>query len=311
SFWKIVGAFRARWKRFLRRLLIPGYGNKGIGWWRDPKKAWYNFWYHRTSVSLPRLLGYKPSFGACFFALIAAAVLNLCLFPVDATKTTVKAHRVRKVRKTHAAHRTKSDQTPERAPKAPSPQRTQNTATRTTGSQPSSAPSAPREKRVPRADTSKETVEPSSTASRGEPSSPESAYLFHDASLSIQVTAPTEPAQPEPDKMQPKSKPKHAQDRYIRKRIKMVCPPGCDGEVLQKLAVGTYFDLVPDPDSPQDKNAVMLTYEGDRIGYLSDEDRLPYAICLRLNRKVYGVITEIHLEVSPPQYEFETWFEEG
>lgn len=32
---------------------------------------------------------------------------------------------------------------------------------------------------------------------------------------------------------------------------------------------------------------------------------------LWLKRKVYGVITDIDLEVSPPQYEFETWFEEG
>lgn len=33
--------------------------------------------------------------------------------------------------------------------------------------------------------------------------------------------------------------------------------------------------------------------------------------CLRRKCKVYGVITDINLELTPPQYEFETWFEKG
>ena len=58
SFNKIVGAYRSQWKRFWMRLFTFGiYGSKGIGWWKNPKKAWYNFWYYRTSVSVYRILG--------------------------------------------------------------------------------------------------------------------------------------------------------------------------------------------------------------------------------------------------------------
>ena len=31
--------------------------------------------------------------------------------------------------------------------------------------------------------------------------------------------------------------------------------------------------------------------------------------CLRLNRKIYGVITDIITEPYPPKYEYETWFD--
>ena len=71
SFNKMVGAYRSQYKRFWMRLLTFGaYGRKGMGWWRDPKRAFYNWWYYRTSVSLPRLLGYKPSKLAFFCAML-------------------------------------------------------------------------------------------------------------------------------------------------------------------------------------------------------------------------------------------------
>lgn len=41
-----------RAKRAVKRALIPGYGKKGMGWVKDPKKAAYNKVYRRTSVSL-------------------------------------------------------------------------------------------------------------------------------------------------------------------------------------------------------------------------------------------------------------------
>ena len=62
SFWKTVGAFRSQWKRALKRFFLWGYGKKGMGWWRDPKKAFYNWWYYRTSVSIPRLLAFFRTF---------------------------------------------------------------------------------------------------------------------------------------------------------------------------------------------------------------------------------------------------------
>ena len=97
SFNKIVGAYRSQWKRFWMRLFTFGmYGRKGMGWWRDPKKAWYNFWYHRTSISVYRTLGCKPSRGACFFAMLCASVVSIFAAPVDATRAGVTAHKIKR-----------------------------------------------------------------------------------------------------------------------------------------------------------------------------------------------------------------------
>lgn len=41
-----------RAKRALKRALIPGYGKKGMGWIRDPKKAAYNKIYNKTTFSI-------------------------------------------------------------------------------------------------------------------------------------------------------------------------------------------------------------------------------------------------------------------
>ena len=100
SFNKMVGAYRSQWKRFWMRLFTFGmYGRKGMGWWRDPKKAWYNWWYHRTSISIPRLLGYRPSRVSFFCAMLVASVISIFSAPVDATRAGVKAHKIRTARK--------------------------------------------------------------------------------------------------------------------------------------------------------------------------------------------------------------------
>lgn len=41
-----------KWKRSVKRALIPGYGKKGMGWIKNPKKAAYNKIYNKTTVSL-------------------------------------------------------------------------------------------------------------------------------------------------------------------------------------------------------------------------------------------------------------------
>ena len=41
-----------RAKRAVKKALIPGYGKKGIGWIKNPKKAAYNKVYKKTSFSL-------------------------------------------------------------------------------------------------------------------------------------------------------------------------------------------------------------------------------------------------------------------
>lgn len=39
-------------KRSVKRVLIPGYGKKGMGWIKNPKKAMYNKVYHKTTFSI-------------------------------------------------------------------------------------------------------------------------------------------------------------------------------------------------------------------------------------------------------------------
>ena len=41
-----------RAKRAVKKALIPGYGKKGMGWLRNPRKAAYNKIYRKTSFSL-------------------------------------------------------------------------------------------------------------------------------------------------------------------------------------------------------------------------------------------------------------------
>ena len=42
-------------KRAVKKALIPGYGQKGMGWLRDPKKAAYNNVYRKTTFGLKDL----------------------------------------------------------------------------------------------------------------------------------------------------------------------------------------------------------------------------------------------------------------
>lgn len=41
-----------RAKRAMKKALIPGYGKKGAGWVKNPKKAAYNKVYNKTSFSI-------------------------------------------------------------------------------------------------------------------------------------------------------------------------------------------------------------------------------------------------------------------
>lgn len=42
----------AKWKRQAKKSIIPGYGKKGMGWIKNPKKAAYNKVYKKTSFSI-------------------------------------------------------------------------------------------------------------------------------------------------------------------------------------------------------------------------------------------------------------------
>ena len=39
-------------KRSIKKSLLPGYGKKGAGWVKNPKKAAYNKIYNKTSKSI-------------------------------------------------------------------------------------------------------------------------------------------------------------------------------------------------------------------------------------------------------------------
>ena len=49
----------SKWKRQNKKALIPGYGQKGVGWIKNPKKALYNKVYHKTTFGLSDL--FTPS----------------------------------------------------------------------------------------------------------------------------------------------------------------------------------------------------------------------------------------------------------
>lgn len=44
-----------RAKRAIKKAIIPGYGKKGIGWLKNPKKAAYNKVYNKTTFGLSDL----------------------------------------------------------------------------------------------------------------------------------------------------------------------------------------------------------------------------------------------------------------
>jgi len=43
---------KRKMKRSIKRKVIPGYGKKGMGWLKDPKRAAYNKVYRKTTFSI-------------------------------------------------------------------------------------------------------------------------------------------------------------------------------------------------------------------------------------------------------------------
>ena len=350
SFHKIVGAYRSQWKRFWMRLFTFGlYGRRGMGWWRNPKKAWYNFWYHRTSVSLYRLLGFQPSRGACFFGMLVASVVSIFAAPVDAARAGARVRKRGKVCKAGSGgtvsrsseRKTSCKQEVSRASsRAQSPLLQTQTATVLSGrkasplTEPKRASAATMVSRtdasVSRAKDSKvgsshrkaervtESVATAGpvNASAAEELPKKSARLLNERPFPfesfVSVSAEQKPEAPkEPDESTPKSTPKHESDQYIRKRMMIAGSQYCDATVMEALSVGTYFDFVAEPDNRYDGDAVMLVWNGHKIGYLAKSDHSTFVTCLRLNRKIYGVITSIDRESKSAKYEFEAWFDRG
>ena len=325
SFNKMVGAYRSQWKRFWMRLFTFGmYGRKGMGWWRDPKRAFYNWWYYRTSISIPRLLGYKPSKLAFFCALLCASAVSIFATPFDVIRAGAKAHKIRKSGKIRSKK------------KSTGTKRNSDNATRSSDAKAQSvnktADREPAEKKTASADkrtippskspserkaTDKTSAKPKATApAKVAPAAPEKkqmqvkheelSALYQKENASPAVLAQQE-APKVPDEDAPKSKPLYEADRYIR-RLVLAGTDLCDQAAANSLSVGTYMQLAAEPENPKDKNVVALFYQGSKIGYIAQKDALPFAACLKLQREVYGVITDIREEAGKKEIEYETWF---
>ena len=339
SFNKIVGAYRSQWKRFWMRLFTFGmYGKKGMGWWRDPKRAWYNFWYHRSSISVYRILGCKPSRGACFFAMLCASVVSIFAAPVDATRAGVTAHKIMKERKARAegtSSRSGSSRT-STSSSSRSSSTTYSSSERTssrTYSEPKKTTTVPRTHTSSSSSSARSTPPRSTTTNSHKTTTPRKPTT----TTSIRVTPPVveekkkesytysytplfpkpepapyvppKPEEPkEPDENTPKSKPMYEGDQYIRKRMIIAGSYYCDQSVISQLSVGTYFQVVAEPDNPQDKDAVALYYQETKIGYIAKKDVVPFVVCLKLRRNIYGVVTDIREKDGRKEIEYETWF---
>ena len=329
SFNKIVGAYRSQWKRFWMRLFTFGvYGRKGMGWWRDQKKAWYNFVYYRTSISVYRLLGYKPSRLSCFFAIVCASIIGIVASPIDATKAGVTAHKIKKERKARAEGTssrsgasknktgTQKAQTTTPRPVAKTYNQSPNPTTYKKPSIPASHSTSstvkqtkPQPKTTPRkaTTTTVKITPPVADQKKNDSYSYSYTPLFPKAEPTPYVPPKAEEPK-EPDENTPKSKPMNEGDQYIRKRMIIAGSFYCNQEVISQLSVGTYFDLVAEPDNPHDKDAVALFYQGNKIGYVAKKDVAPFVICLKLRRNIYGVVTDIKDKDGRKEIEFETWF---
>ncbi|MDD6793957.1 MAG: hypothetical protein PUE01_00875 [Clostridiaceae bacterium] len=43
-------------KRKIKKAVIPGYGKKGMGWAKNPKRAAYNKTYNKTTISIVNII---------------------------------------------------------------------------------------------------------------------------------------------------------------------------------------------------------------------------------------------------------------
>ncbi len=302
SFTKIVGAYRSQWKRFWLRLFTFGlHGRRGMGWLRNPKKAWYNFWYYRSSISMYRILGVKPSRLSCFFALLIASATSLVSAPIDATGAAITANKIKKARRARVES---ASQKPKSAVKS------ESVGTKASGA---TSPTSVNKQRPATKPQNQPTLKisrpPVSSVQPEKPlrSEPPTASVFE--SIEAAPVAPKKAeASKEPDENTPKSKPKNERDQYIRKRMTVAGSSYCDQTVISRLSVGSYIDLQPEPENPYDKNAIALLGEGGKIGYIAQDDVAPFSVSIKLKREIYGVITDIREAGGRKEIEYETWF---
>lgn len=320
TFSKVLGAYRSQFRRALMRLFFPwAYGKKGMGWLRNPRKAFYNWWYNRTSVSL-----FPRAKGGGFFALLA----GLFLLPFSGSQSTSK----------HSSSTTSGESTSVSSAAGTSRFSGVDSSVSSNVRSSSNVKSSSNVRSSSNVKTSRTSDEAAITltkpkaaaakstgeakihpAFQGGQSSIKKSHLeqplaFQKAPLPPPVTSPAPPpatAQiiPDPaDETIPKSTPCNPADRYIRKRMLIAGTYFADQTAVDRLTVGAHIDLTAEPDNPHDPNAVALYHQGGKVGYVAKQDAISFAMCLRLKRPVYGIITDIRKETGRTVYEYETWF---
>ena len=314
SFWKIVGAYRSQWKRSIMRFFFPNtYGKKGMGWWHNPRKAAYNWWYNRTSVSaydfgLFRRSRPSKAFIGCVLGI--GLICSLFTLPFDVAKACSTGYKIKKVRK----KRTQANSTRNTTKRKNTNEKQRNNAYSTSTANHRTSTSSPRTTA-----TTSNTRNRQTNMSVKKPVSIVSEPSEQTTPISVAYTQPTsvetceapvhhddEPN--EPDENTPKSIPLNEKDQYIRKRMIVAGSYYADQATVEQLVVGTYFQLIAEPDNPHDKDAVALYYQGGKIGYVAKKDVLPFVTCLKLKRSIYGVITDIKDMDGRKVFEYETWF---
>jgi len=317
---KTVGAYRSLWKRTLLRLFFPGYGRKGMGWLTNPKKALYNWFYYRTSISIPRLLGYKPSFGSAMAALFVASMFNLVALPVDTVQAASKSQKIKKnikenkrsfgkssdTKRTKLQYTTtKGNQSSGSTTKSTSKKATDNTLETTKLTKPLSATGTVSPTNSKTIANTKNHTTPQKSVSTKKHSNTKT-YIDNET-FDSSFENHLEPVKPLPtpqyNKDSSKSIPKNKADTYIQKRMLLE-------DVfnhIEKLSKGIYLDIEHDASA----NRIKLMYNGDTIGFLSKEDSFPVILCLRIGRKLYGVITDVKSDDKNTKIEVELWFSEG
>lgn len=95
----LKASFKARTtgraKRAVKRAIIPGYGKKGIGFIKNPKRSMYNAVYHRTSIDTLKPIknkkrttqgqGNQQSSSSCLWWIFWIVILILCLANIHIT----------------------------------------------------------------------------------------------------------------------------------------------------------------------------------------------------------------------------------
>jgi hypothetical protein len=272
----------AQRRRERERRLKAKYSSANL--YRSKKK--YKKRRGRLEAQNDRLLG-------ALFGLIGAS-LGILLLPLGLLDWGIKGVRARKASKSSGVAKNTTDRQ-----KSPS-----------VTSQPKKTTAQTAQKKTPqRPQTTPKTSITHSITKQTERINTTSIPLYEYPEPKLKPSVVETPMVTELDENTPKSTPKNEKDQYIRKRMIIAGSYYCDKVVLDALEVGSHIDLEAESDNPYDKDAVKLLFNGEKIGYIAKKDHMAFVTCLKLKRKIYGVITAIIEENGQIKYEFETWFD--